>query len=361
MPPVQNEEAALLGKEKMDDIELRSVQLQLTSVRPFGETKSEVRVRTDTCDLLVVAQGDHTKPCIITYHDIGLNWSHFEPFFNHREMKGLMKNFFVLHVNAPGQEDGAPNLPDDCVYSMDDLSNQINYVLCHFAIKSFIGFGVGAGANVLARFALANPQKVDALALVNCSSTQAGWIEWACQKMNSRILRSRGMTQGVVDYLMWHHFGRTPERISEISDEYRAHFCSGLNAHNLGYLVESYARRTDLGIEREGTTLRMPVLNVTAAHSPHINDTVTLNGRLNPTKSTWLKVSDCALVLEEEPRKVAEAFRLFLQGEGYVPPVTPTEGAWWDRGGAGAGKRRVCRTSPVIRITENPISEAVAC
>lgn len=24
-------------------------------------------------------------------------------------------------------------------------------------------------------------------------------------------LRSKGMTQGVVDYLMWHHFGRNPE------------------------------------------------------------------------------------------------------------------------------------------------------
>lgn len=26
-----------------------------------------------------------------------------------------------------------------------------------------------------------------------------------------RYLRSKGMTQGVVDYLMWHHFGRNPE------------------------------------------------------------------------------------------------------------------------------------------------------
>lgn len=50
--------------------------------------------------------------------------------------------------------------------------------------------------------------QVDALALINCTSSQAGWIEWAYQKMNSRSLRSRGMTQGVLDYLMWHHFGR---------------------------------------------------------------------------------------------------------------------------------------------------------
>lgn len=91
---------------------------------------------------------------------------------------------------------------------MDELANQIDYVLSHFGIKAFIGFGVGAGGNILARFALAQPNKVLSLCLVNCVSTQAGWIEWGFQKMNARHLRSKGMTEGVLDYLMWHHFGR---------------------------------------------------------------------------------------------------------------------------------------------------------
>lgn len=43
---------------------------------------------------------------------------------------------------------------------MDELANQLNFVLGHFGIKSFIGFGVGAGANILARFGLAHPEKV---------------------------------------------------------------------------------------------------------------------------------------------------------------------------------------------------------
>lgn len=29
------------------------------------------------------------------------------------------------------------------------------------------------------------------------------------------------------------------------------------------------------------------------------------------------QISDCAMVLEEQPAKMAEAFRLFPQGEGY--------------------------------------------
>lgn len=92
--------------------------------------------------------------------------------------------------------------------SMDELAEQLQFVMGHFGLKSVIGFGVGAGANILSRFALAHPEKINALCLINCVSTQAGWIEWGYQKLNVRHLRSQGMTQGVLDYLMWHHFGR---------------------------------------------------------------------------------------------------------------------------------------------------------
>jgi hypothetical protein len=31
----------------------------------------------------------------------------------------------------------------------------------------------------------------------------------------------------------------------------------------------------------------------------------------------FLQIQDCGMVLEEQPGKVSEAFRLFLQGQGY--------------------------------------------
>ncbi|KAI5640348.1 ndr family domain-containing protein [Phthorimaea operculella] len=141
---------------------------------------------------------------------------------------------------------------------MDELANQLNYVLGHFGIKSFIGFGVGAGANILARFALAHPQKVDALALINCTSSQAGWIEWAYQKMNSRSLRARGMTQPVLDYLMWHHFGRFAEdRNQDLTQMYRMYFTRHVNPTNLSLFIDSYVRRTDLAISRDTDTIKV--------------------------------------------------------------------------------------------------------
>ena len=87
--------------------------------------------------------------------------------------------------------------------------------------------------------------------------------------------------------------------------------------------------RSDLGLAREiaangkplfGATrsLQTPVLNMTGGHSPHVEATVAFNGRLQPNKCTWMKIQDAAMVLEEQPGKVAEAVKLFLQGLGFV-------------------------------------------
>ncbi|KAL5286515.1 NDRG3 family protein [Megaselia abdita] len=329
------EEARLLGTMPADDveidIELRSVQLKFPNGRgSISESCDQRRIPTDKGEVLVAIQGDTSKPAIITYHDLGLNFAtNFGSFFNYPVMRALLEHFCVYHITAPGQEENAPNLPEDYEFpSMDDLANQILFVISHFGLKTFIGFGVGVGANILARFAYAHPEKVGALCLVNCVSTKSGWIEWGYQSFNARYLRTQGMIQSVVDYLLWHHFGRNPEeRNHDLVQMYKQHFERAVNPVNLAMFINAYVARSDLKITRTppGTpgqtpaaaTLKMPVINITGALSPHVDDTVTLNGRLNPTNSTWMKISDCAMVLEEQPGKLAEAFRLFLQGEGY--------------------------------------------
>nr|KAF7438933.1 hypothetical protein H0235_001324 [Vespula pensylvanica] len=468
-------------RDSMDDIELKNIQLQFPALRYLSRDDSSVReerVETDKGSLLVAVQGNQAKPAILTYHDLGLNYiSSFQAFFNYIDMRVLLENFCVYHVNAPGQEENAPALQEDYVYpSMEELAEQLLFVLGHFTLRSVIGFGVGAGANILARFALAHPEKVNALCLINCVSTQAGWIEWGYQKLNVRHLRSQGMTQSVLDYLMWHHFGRlnfslrdlfdrhachltklkrsmlrrvdqaddvrvkaykelsmtklrapstafareriytrreiglarqqqfrrpyyatrsfliglpgTEERNHDLVQVYKNYFEHRVNPINLALFIDSYVRRTDLNITREldptrkkeGLTLSVPVMNITGALSPHVDDTVTLNGRLDPTNSTWMKISDCGMVLEEQPGKVSEAFRLFLQGEGYavrssrkpvtpttpeVAPLSPLKMADY-RLASLEGLNHVCSKkidwpTATIHITENPISEAVVC
>ncbi|XP_001648892.2 protein NDRG3 isoform X3 [Aedes aegypti] len=379
------EEARLLGTmpmDPMDDIELRSVQMQYPNQRGSIVGQCDLRrVPTDKGDILVAVQGDTTKPGIVTYHDLGLNYaSSFAGFFNFPSMRALLDNFCVYHVNAPGQEEGAPTFPEDYVYpTFDELASQLLFVMSHFNLKTIIGLGVGAGANILARFALAHPDKVGALCLINCSSTAAGWIEWGYQLLNSRNLRTKGMTQSVMDYLMWHHFGRNPEeRNLDLVQLYKSNFERSINPVNLAMFIDSYIKRTDLNIARtpSGTpqtaaSLKMPVLNITGALSPHIDDTVTFNGRLAPEKTNWMKISDCGLVLEEQPGKLAEAFRLFLQGEGYEFDKLNGNNNGNNSGGGGGGVSSAAgennnlpvsaTTGAAIRITENPLPENVAC
>ena len=94
-------------------------------------------------------------------------------------------------------------------------------------------------------------------------------------------------------------------------------------------LLQSYMARTDLGLAREmasngkpmfgaSRTLKMPVINMTGDQSPHVDATVVFNGRLQPNRCTWMKIQDAAMILEEQPAKVGEAVKLFLQGLGYT-------------------------------------------
>lgn len=60
--------------DPMDDVELRSVQLQFPHSRGSLEGTCDIRrVPTDKGELTVAVQGDTRKPAILTYHDLGLN------------------------------------------------------------------------------------------------------------------------------------------------------------------------------------------------------------------------------------------------------------------------------------------------
>jgi len=151
------------------------------------------RIITKYGSIVVVKQESNTragKPVIITYHDIGLNHSsNFESFFSISENKLLLQSFVVYHITAPGQEENAENLPNSYIFpQMDELAEQIIDVCKHYQISQFVGFGFGAGANILSRFALTYSDMVEGLFLINPSATSSTWSEWFYQKLNIRHL-----------------------------------------------------------------------------------------------------------------------------------------------------------------------------
>ncbi|TRY66518.1 hypothetical protein DNTS_015898, partial [Danionella cerebrum] len=250
------------------------------------------------------------RPVILTYHDIGLNHkSCFNTLFNFEDMMEITQHFAVVHVDAPGQQDGAPPFPTGYQYpSMDELAEMLPSILTQLKVNSVIGIGVGAGAYILSRFALIHPSLVEGLVLINVDPCAEGWIDWAASK------------EELTDN-------------QELIQTYRLHIAQDINQDNLALFCGSYNARQDLGIERPIAgfnenlvkTLTCPALLVVGDTSPAVEAVVECNSRLNPTKTTLLKMADCGgLPQVVQPGKLAEAFKYFVQGMGYIPAAGMT-------------------------------------
>uniref|UniRef100_A0A3P8Y2Q4 Protein NDRG4 n=1 Tax=Esox lucius TaxID=8010 RepID=A0A3P8Y2Q4_ESOLU len=210
------------------------------------------------------------KPAILTYHDVGLNHKLcFNSFFHNEDMQEITRHFVVCHVDAPGQQIGAAQMPQGYQYpTMDQLAAMLPCVVQHFGFKSIVGIGVGAGAYILAKFALIFPDLVEGLVLLNIDPNGKGWIDWATGKLS-------GLTSALPDTVLPHLFSQ--EELMSNTE-----------------LINIPAPRHSL----------CPVL---------FSLKVECNSKLDPTNTTFLK-----------PGKLSEAFKYFLQGMGYMPSASMT-------------------------------------
>ncbi|XP_041665003.1 protein NDRG1a [Cheilinus undulatus] len=276
------------------------------------------------CTMKGVPKGD--RPVILTYHDIGLNHKTcWDTLFNHEDMAEIMQHFAVCHVDAPGQQEGANTFSTGYEYpSMDQVAETLPSVLKHFGLKSVIGIGLGAGAYILTRFALDYPNMVEGLVLININPCAEGWMDWAAHKIH-------GWTHAMPDMIISHLFGK--EEIHHNQDligTYRHSIVNDMNQFNLHLFVKAYESRRDLEIERpipgsNVRTLKCPSLLVVGDSSPAVDAVVECNTKLDPTKTTLLKMADCGGMPQvDQPGKLTEAFKYFIQGMGYMPSASMT-------------------------------------
>eukprot|EP00062_Callorhinchus_milii_P024681 gi/632984848/ref/XP_007909352.1/ PREDICTED: protein NDRG1-like isoform X2 [Callorhinchus milii] len=302
----------------------------LGNVLNFEENDSVEHVVETSCgSVQITVRGipRPKRPVILTFHDIGLNHkSCFNSLFNFEDMQEIVRHFAVCHVDAPGQEMGAKNFPQGYHYpTMDQLADILPQILKHFNVTSIIGLGVGAGAFILTKFALAHPDLVEGLCLININPCAEGWMDWAASKLT-------GLTGALDDVVISHLFSK--EEVHNnlgMIQTYRHHISHDINQTNLHHFINSYNHRRDLDIERPVAgmhnymTLKCHSLLVVGDSSPAVDAVVECNTRLDPTKTTLLKMSDCGgLPQVVQPAKLTEAFKYFVQGMGHMPGASMT-------------------------------------
>uniref|UniRef100_A0A8B9KS05 N-myc downstream regulated 1 n=1 Tax=Astyanax mexicanus TaxID=7994 RepID=A0A8B9KS05_ASTMX len=274
------------------------------------------------CTMKGVPKGD--RPVILTLHDIGLNHKTcFDTLFSHEDMQEIMQHFAVCHVDAPGQHEGANTFSTGYEYpSMDQLSETLPVVLKHFGLKSVIGMAVGAGAFILAKFALDYPAMVEGVVLININPCAEGWMDWAAHKIS-------GWTHAMPDMLISHLFGKEEIQLNhDLIGTYRHHILNDMNQFNLQLFVKSYNSRRDLEIERpipggavNVRTIKCPSLLVVGDSSPAV-DAVVGNVFIDMISYSYC-TADC-FKFYPQPGKLTEAFKYFIQGMGYMPSASMT-------------------------------------
>uniref|UniRef100_A0A668U4U3 N-myc downstream regulated 1b n=1 Tax=Oreochromis aureus TaxID=47969 RepID=A0A668U4U3_OREAU len=252
-----------------------------------GSTEEHVETQYGNVHCIMTRTLKANHPAILTFHDVGLNHkSCFETLFNHQDMHEIIRHFPVCHVEAPGQHEAAKTLPAGHTYpTMDQLSEALPSVLKHFGLRSVIGLGVGAGAYILARFAVSlNLLKIN----------KAGFM------------LSLTSVSNLQDEILTNH---------DLIATYRHHITTTMNQANVSQFFCSYNHRNALELIPDHMC---STLLIVGDHSPAVDAVVDCNSKLNPTKTTLLKMADCGgLPQVDQPAKVIEAFKYFIQGMGY--------------------------------------------
>jgi len=270
-------------------------------------------------------QGDLTKSdsraVFLTVHDMGCNHSSWVEFVDHPVMKETKDRSIFIHVDIPGQEDNAPDLPNDYVFpTMQNIAEDLVAVLDQLKVTMVIGLGEGAGANILARFGMAYHDRCMGLILIHCTSTTAGVMEHFKDKIISWKLSNVGMHPTAEQYLIFHKFGHqldTAENKERLIKEYQDRLQSKINAKNLRKYVEAFLKRSDLSTKLE-SKLSVETLLVTGAKASHVHTVHTMHQNCNKLKASLLKIDDVGDVLAECPEKFAQSMQLFCKGLGVL-------------------------------------------
>lgn len=291
----------------------------------------QFNIITPRCGKMTVhVQGDldnlEKKAIFLSVHDIGSNYSSFHDLVEHPCMSEIKPRSVFIHVDVPGQEDNAEDFPNDYQFpTIQMLGEDLVTVLDHLKVNLVVGFGEGAGANILVRFAMAHQSRVLGLVLIHCVATSVGMMEYFKDKIMSWKLQSVGMNPSAEQYLVLHKFGAQLEMVEnkeKLIQDYTEKLKKRINPRNLRRYVEAYMNRKDLTTALETTLRGLDFLLVVGGKSGHLQSVQTMYGKMDKQKTALLKVDNVGDILHESPEKLAQSLLLFVKGLGFLTSVT---------------------------------------
>ncbi|XP_022696714.1 uncharacterized protein ZK1073.1-like [Varroa jacobsoni] len=295
-----------------------------------NEVKS-IEVTTKNCGKLHVhVQGDienlEKKAVFLTIHDIGNNHSSFQDFVDHPCMSEIKQRSVFIHVDVPGQHDNADDLPNDFNYpTIQQIGEDLAQVLDHLKINIVVGFGEGAGANILVRFALAHPSRILGLVLIHLIATGVGMMEYFKDRFLNWKLSSVGMDQSAEQYLVYHKFGAHLEMVDNketLISEYTEKLKKQINPRNLKKYVQSYMNRKDISSMIANNLKNVDILLVTGSKAAYATEVEKEYQKMGKEKTSILKINDVADLMQEAPEKLAQSLLLFVKGLGFLTSIT---------------------------------------
>lgn len=271
---------------------------------------------------------------LLTYHDVGMNhrWC-FSRLIHGMNSAGMLGPMVaVVHVDAPGHQDGATTAigPSMAGMSIETLAQQLHAVVQQLDLKRFLGLGIGAGANVLLRYASDHPSQVHGLALMNptflepsrCESLSLGKVQ-----LYSGVLNMR---EAAVWEMAKIHFSGRALACTALPRAFAKCYRQPLEWDNKKWFVAAYRSRDALDAARLKALKHVPIVCFSAWESAGVmfvpnrypeEDTDALVNKLvleaGHSNVSHIRVRGCgAQLAEERSEEILGAIQLFITGIG---------------------------------------------
>ncbi|XP_065011028.1 protein NDL1-like isoform X3 [Musa acuminata AAA Group] len=285
--------------------------------------RMEHLIKTSHGTVSVSVFGDQDKPALITYPDVALNHVLcFQGLFFCPEAASLLlHNFCIYHICPPGHELGAAPISSRIpIPSVDDLVDQIAYVLDYFRLGSVMCLGVLAGAYILTLFSIKYRERVLGLVLVSPLCKAPSWTEWLYSKILCNLLYFYGMCDLIKECLLHRYFCKEVCGNTQIPESEIVQACRSLlderQSINVWRYLQSINRRYDIteGLQQ----LQCRTLIFVGENSPFHSDALHMMSKLDSRHSALVEVQACgSLVTEEQPHAMLIPLEYFFMGYGF--------------------------------------------